>query len=78
MNVKIAFATVLWTILATMLFISPSFALVSAVISICILGGTFAVLSEVTTEEEKTIFSWVGIAASSILLLIVIYWGLIQ
>jgi hypothetical protein len=78
MNVKIAFATVLWSILAAMLFVNPDFAGVSGLISICILGGVMLAITNTETEEEKVILSWVGIAASSILLLIVVYWGLIQ
>ena len=81
MNVKIAFVTVLWAILAAMLFISPNFAGASGLISICILGGVLLTLTGATgvnTEEEKVMLSWIGIASSSILLLIVIYWGLIQ
>lgn len=78
MNVKIAFVTTLWLILAAMLFISPDFAGASGLISICILGGTMLGIAGAETEEDKVILSWVGIASSSILLLIVIYWGLIQ
>lgn len=78
MKVKIAFATVLWSILAAMLFVNPDFAGVSALISVCILGGTMLGMTGAETEKEKVILSWVGIASSSILLLIVVYWGLIQ
>lgn len=78
MKVKIAFVTTLWLILAAMLFISPDFAGASGLISVCILGGAILGISSAETEEDKVILSWVGIASSSILLLIVVYWGLIQ
>lgn len=81
MNVKFAFATTLWSTLTAMLFVNHQLAIVSGVISICILIGTMLTLAGATgvnTEKEKVILSWVGIASSSILLFIVVYWGLMQ
>jgi hypothetical protein len=61
-----------------MLFVNPDCAIVAGFLSFCVLVGLLVARTEELTEKDKSILSWIGTAASSVILLGVVYWGLIQ
>lgn len=79
MNIKATFATTFWAIFVSMVFVSPNCAVVAGFLSFCVLIGILVARTDVEpTEEDKSILSWIGTAASLVILLGVVYWGLIQ
>ena len=78
MNIKATFATTFWAIFVAMVFVNPDCAIVAGFLSFCVLVGLLVARTEELTEKDKSILSWIGTAASSVILLGVVYWGLIQ